>query len=92
MKSYTPKKKRIISTRVIGAMKVVRVDHRTEIMVSVDISDADARERYLNRLEASKVHGYGYIKKAVEAPKEIPLGSLEELAAVMDDSISPETE
>jgi hypothetical protein len=92
MNTRTPKNKKFHSPSVVGAMKLVRIDHRTQISVSVGISDVDARERYLNRIEASKSHGYGFARKVMESPKEIPIGTLEELAAVMDDINLPETE
>ena len=89
---YTPKKHKIHAPSIVGAMKKVRVDHRTEIMVSVDISDADAIERYLARINASKpsIGGYKLAKKVDEPDaNDVPQ---EELAAVVDDTELPEEE
>jgi hypothetical protein len=92
MNTRAPKNKKLHAPVTHGEMKRIRIDSRTEIMVFVGISDVDAKERYLNRIEASKSHGYGFAKKVMESPKEIPIGTLEELAAVIDDINLPETE
>jgi hypothetical protein len=48
MNTYTPRKKKI--HKPVIQTKLVRIDHRTQIEVPVSISDDDARERYLSRL------------------------------------------
>ena len=47
MKSYTPRKKR--EKKPVIQTKLVRVDHRTQIEVSVSIPDDVAIERYYQR-------------------------------------------
>jgi hypothetical protein len=49
MNHFTPRKKKIRGP-VIGTLKMVRIDHKTQIMVSVKIPDEEARERYLERI------------------------------------------
>ena len=49
--------------------KYVRIDHRTIIEVSVDISDEDARERYLKRQQILNPNTY----EKMRVPKKILL-------------------
>lgn len=44
MKAYTPRKKKSIKLAI--QTKKVRIDEKTEIEVSVTLSDEDARERF----------------------------------------------
>jgi hypothetical protein len=83
MKPYTPRKKK--SVKLSQKTKLVRIDHRTQIEVSVSIPDDEARERYLTRIQSSQRILRGY-KKAQRKEIEIPLGSLEEIALLIDDS------
>lgn len=93
MKSYTPRKKKIQSTRVIGAMKHVRIDSKTEIMVSVNVPDDEARERYLSRLQsAQRILGGYKVASHKEELKDEDTPPQEELAAIIDDSVLPEQE
>jgi hypothetical protein len=39
-----------------GKTKLVRIDHKTEIEVSVDIPDDVARKEYLEKLQPRKNH------------------------------------
>jgi hypothetical protein len=89
---FTPRKKKIHGPSISGAMKTVRVDDRTQIMVPTTISDEDAIERYLTRINASKqsVSGFKLAHKTKETEDDdIPQ---EELASVVDDSVLPEEE
>jgi len=47
MKNYTPRKKKEV--KLVIPTKLVRIDHRTQIEVSVDIPDDVAIERYYQR-------------------------------------------
>jgi len=47
MKSYTPRKKRKV--KPVIQTKLVRIDHKTQIEVSVSIPDDVAIERYYER-------------------------------------------
>lgn len=90
-KHYTPKKK-ILVPHVVGAMKTVKIDNRTQIVVSVDIPDNVARDRYLKRVEACREVAYGFkigqkhVKKE-EDSEEVPQ---KELVAVLDEVRSSE--
>ncbi len=75
--SYTPRKKKIQGPLVKGAMKKVRIDAKTEIMVDVTIPDDVAINRYYER------H-----KTAIRPPTD----ELEELASIVDDSLLPDLE
>lgn len=93
-KHYTPRKKKIRSTRVIGAMKLVRIDHRTEISVPVDVPDDVAREKYLLRVQAAQEHAHGFKlgQKHIKKPEDSEEVPQKELAEVLDDDNLPEIE
>jgi hypothetical protein len=87
-------RKKKVSPSPLKEMKNVKIDFRTTIIVSADIPDDVARERYLARI--NKGVRDRYVPLVEEMPKEIvkemPMGSLEEVAALIDDSNLPETE
>jgi len=90
MSRFTPRKKKIQSTKVRGAQKLVRIDNRTQIMVDVSIPDDEARERYLTRLGKNVVYGFKPIGAAevISEPlngSELPYGSLEKLEHIIDE-------
>ena len=92
---FDTRKKKIHSPSIVGAMKTVRVDARTEIMVPATLSDADAIERYHARIEASQhtlagfKSGVAYNRRKAEESEEVPQ---EVLASVEDDSVLPDEE
>jgi hypothetical protein len=90
--SYTPRKKH--PEMPVRAMKLVRVDARTQIEVPITVSDADAITRFRNRYESySHYSGQGtptYVMK--DQITEIPMGTVEELATMLDDANVPDPE
>jgi len=92
MNGYTPRKKKIHGPSVIGAMKTIRIDAKTEIMVPVSLSDDEARQRYLARVEASKrtLGGFKVAKKKDDEDESTDDVPQKELAGIIDDSVIPE--
>jgi hypothetical protein len=87
MNTYTPRKKKIHGPSVVGAMKLVRIDFRTEIMVPVDVPDEDARQRYLERI--SRAIRPAYVPTSPNYPvasgfKEVPVGDLEDMQTMAE--------
>jgi hypothetical protein len=94
-KHFTPRKKKIHAPSVVGGMKRVRIDARTEIMVLASVPDEEAREKYLERINKS-VRGK-HIPVTPNYPvkeefREIQSDDvpLEELAEVLDEVQSAE--
>ena len=77
MSHYTPRQKRIIPSS--KATKLVRIDFRTQVEVSVNIPDEQARERYYARHNIIPVPENLdlYPLTIADCFKEIPSGSLE---------------
>lgn len=74
-------------------MRIVRIDARTEVMVPKGMTDDDARERF--RLNHQNYSHYSqgtpnYVMK--EQVKEVPMGSVEDLASIVDDAELPSEE
>ena len=94
--NYTPRKKKIHGPSVTGAMKNVRIDSRTEIMVDVNIPDDVTIARFLERIGRGPNAPASYPNTpnmpVKEEFKEVQMGTIENLAAVLDDSDLPETE
>jgi hypothetical protein len=89
------KKHKIHSPSVVGAMKTIRIDAKTQIIVPVTRSDEDARAMYHARINRAIRGPYIPAQAQTKAlpMKELVYGSLEELtAAVIDDSNPPEQE
>lgn len=86
MSRYTPRRKKICGPRVIGTMKYVRIDARTEIEVDVNIPDEEARTRYLTRLGKNVLYGFKPVGD-IPVPEIMPLGSLEHLQQVIEENI-----
>jgi hypothetical protein len=90
---WNPRKKKVQPSPA-REMKNVKIDFRTTIIVPIEVPDDVAKERYLARINQS-VRGR-YVSVAEEMPKEIakemPVVSLEEVAALIDDSNLPESE
>ena len=80
MKPYTPRQKKVIAP--VMQMKIIRIDHRTQIEVSASIPDDVAIERYYQKHTT-------VVRPPIIVRGEIPQ---EELAAVIDDSVLPEEE
>jgi hypothetical protein len=91
--NWNPRKKKVQPSPA-REMKNVKIDFRTTIIVPVDVPDDVAKEKYLTRINKG-VRGR-YVPVAEEMPKEIakeiPMGSLEEVSAIIDDSNLPESE
>jgi hypothetical protein len=95
---YTPRQKG--TTVPLMPMKTVRIDARTQIIVPVSRSDEEAISRFNARYETYRNYagqGTPHIPNTPNEPirnefKEIPMGTVEELAALIDDSVLPETE
>ena len=80
MKPYTPRQKKAIIPVI--QMKIIRIDHRTQIEVSASIPDDVAIERYYQKHTT-------VVRPPIIVHGEIPQ---EELAAVIDDSDLPDQE
>lgn len=80
---------------VKGPLKTVRIDRNTQILVSTAISDYDARDRFF-ACHKTKIRSEEYPRfpeKEHEGFKEIPMGSIEELPAMVEELDSmPEIE
>lgn len=91
MNRYTPRKKRLHHIpSVSDGMKYVSIDEKTTIMVSTAISDEDARERFLKRIGAGPKAPDTYMPPKIKG--EIPIGSLEEIMVLADDTNLTEIE
>jgi len=94
-KHYTPRQKKLHGVPSVKGMKSVRIDDKTVIMVAIAISDDDARERFLNRYKAGSRPADTYMPPKIKdeiAQAEISVGSLEDLASVVDESLTVEIE
>ncbi len=88
MRTYTPKQKKPVKLAI--QTKKVRIDYKTEIEVSVAISDEDARKHFWLR-NKSYPHPKPIIPTIPEA--DIAEGvSQEELVGIIDDENLPEIE
>ncbi len=87
MRSFTPRQKHVHVVPKTKDMKSVRINSNTLILVNKNISDADARERYLKRYSIGPKAPETYIPPRVagEMPKEISVGSMEELGSLVED-------
>lgn len=89
---YTPRHKTHAPV-IPGGKRLVRIDARTQIEVNAGISDEAARERFFARAKTYSTYGQGTPNLPDNlAPKEVPVGDLAELAAIVDDTNLPETE
>ncbi len=87
---FEPRKKKPVYV-LAPKMKTVRIDARTEILVSADIPDEEARRRFLKRLDKRNNFTPSVLqevkKELIEEEKlngeEIPVGSLEEMETAM---------
>ena len=94
-KHYTPRQKKLHGVPSVKGMKSVRVDDRTVIMVTTAISDDDARERFLKRYKMGPRSSDTYMPPKIKeeiAQAEISVGSLEDLQAVVDETLTVEIE
>ena len=93
-KPFTPRKKKPVIMPV-RQTKIVKIDSRTSIEVAANIPDEDAIERFYAR-NKEYFHRTDYPNTPnmpiAEEFKEIPVGSAEELAALVDDSLLPDLE
>lgn len=92
---YRHLKPKIKGPSIVGKMKSVRIDARTQIFVSVNVSDQEAKERYLRRINRKGLGGY---TPEDEPPPEIQkasieaIGSLEDLQSIAEETNLGETE
>jgi hypothetical protein len=93
-KHFTPRKKKISGPIIVGAVKNVRIDSNTIIQCSTSISDEDAKERFYDRhktaIRPEVIAMYPMTKR--ECYKEVPMGSVEHLAQIIDDELLPDLE
>ena len=91
-KPFKPRRKKLTGPVIAGTMKSVRIDDRTSIMVSTSISDDEARKRFYERHTTMKrpedIDTRPMVPK--ECFKEVPMGSLEDISATIDDFVIPE--
>lgn len=83
-KHFTPRKKKLV--KLSQETKTVRIDHRTQIEVSVSLSNEEAIERYYHRHTT-----------AIRPPEAtlFPMSvkeSVEKLTAIIDDEMLPDIE
>lgn len=92
MKPYTPRKKKLV--KLVIQTKIVRIDHKTQIEVSVSIPDEVAIENYYLRhktaIRPPDVAQHPLAKD--ECYEGLPIEMVEELAAIVDDTNLTETE
>jgi hypothetical protein len=82
--SYPVRKKKIRGPDVTGAMKTVRVDANTLIMVPVGIPNQEAIDRFNARIRDKQFAPSRFVKPIDEVPLEVlPIGSTEELCALV---------
>lgn len=88
MKKHAPK------TPSLNGKKSVRIDDKTVIMVNANISDEDARERFLKRYKEGPRSSDTYMPPKIkeEIAQVESVGSLEDLQAVVDESRTVEVE
>lgn len=93
-KPFTPRKKKPV--KPTEALKSVRIDRNTKIMVSVNLSDEDARARFYARHKQGQFSPEDnrrmYPMRTQECYKEIPVGSVEHLSQILDETNIPEIE
>lgn len=94
MKPFKPRKKKIHIVPCVKNMKSVRIDQNTVICVSADISDNDARQRFLARYKCGPHAPDQFIPPPIkrELAKVDCVGSLEEMEEMLDDSSRPDPE
>lgn len=94
MNRHTPKQKKLHGVPSVKGMKSVRVDDRTVIMVTTAISDDDARERFLKRYAQGPRSSDTYMPPKIkeEIAQVESMGSLEDLQAVVDETLTVEIE
>jgi hypothetical protein len=84
---WTPRQKKLL--KLSRETKIVRIDSRTQIEVSVSITDGEARERYHMRHDfAPDAHRNQYPMRPEECIKEIPVGDIQDLEAVIESTTS----
>ena len=77
----------------IGPTKILRIDSRTQIEVSTSIPDNVAIARFNEKNRAYLMYGNRTPNNPVKDEfKEVPMGSIEDLASVVEDLTAPETE
>jgi hypothetical protein len=93
-KTFKPRRRKLTGPKLSGTMKTVRIDARTVIMVSVSLSDEEARKRFYERHTSMTVPEdiAVYPKTPKECFKEIPVESLEQLPSIIDDEMLPDLE
>ena len=89
MNHFTPRHRKFVPPS--KGTKLVRIDFRTQVEVSMSIPDDLARERYYARhkIEPVPENLALYPVLVAECFKEIPSGSLEEMEIMADDTPDP---
>lgn len=86
MKAFTPRQKHVHVVPKTKDMKSVRVNANTIILVNKRIPDDEARERYLKRYSSGPKSPDYYMPPKIgeNIPKEIPIGSMEEMGSLVE--------
>lgn len=95
MNRFNHKQKKLHGIPSVKGMKSVRIDDKTVIMVHNTISEDDARERFLKRYKEGPRSSDTYMPPKIKeeiAQAEISVGSLEDLASVVDETLTVEAE
>ena len=94
MNRHAPRHKKLHGVPSVKGMKSVRIDDKTVIMVNANISDDDARERFLKRYKEGPRSSDTYMPPKIkeEIAQVESVGSLEDLQAVIDESRTVEVE
>ena len=93
MKKFISKRRNHVAQSMKN-MKSVRIDDHTVICVDKNISDEEARERFCRRYDSNPYAPEYYIPPKVRSDmvKVEGVGSLEEMAAIIDDELLPDFE
>jgi len=88
MNNYPRRRKKMAHLTIVGKTKIVRVDHRTQIEVSVDISDEEAINRFYSRQKIERPLRRPPIEDTIdfnEDPEEVLLEDPEADPVLEDD-------
>jgi hypothetical protein len=92
MKPFTPRQKHVHVVPKMKDMKSVRINANTLILVNRNVPDDDARERYLKRYKSGPKAPDYYVPAKIreEMAKVSNVGTLEELEAIVDETMKPD--
>lgn len=87
---YKPRKAKPKFVPAPGAKKLVRIDERTQIVVPYEVPDEVARNRFIAKI--NKAIKPVYQPAEQKKTQEVPIGSIEDLTAVVDEVRASEIE